>query len=267
VTISLPATNGLIVFSDLDGTLLDHETYDWSHARPALSELEKGGHCLVLASSKTAAEIAPLRAATGFSHCPAIVENGAGILPAGDTVVEGGDHAMVMDALAGLPESLRKQFSGFSNWSVEEIARRTGLKPEDAANAGRRQFSEPGIWSGRPEDLQAFADLLGSRGVVAQQGGRFLTLSLGVSKADRMLEIVSAARLVDPSIRSVALGDAPNDIAMIEAADLGFIIANPSHQGIAELSGEPGGRIQRTAEAGPKGWNTAVLSVINSLSS
>ena len=265
MSISLPATNGLIVFSDLDGTLLDHETYDWSPAQPALSALAKGGHCLVLASSKTAAEIDPLRTATGFSHCPAIVENGAGILPAGASAVEGEDHAAVMEAVRGLPERLRKHFSGFSNWSTEEIARRTGLKPEDAANAGKRQFSEPGTWSGSAAEMREFCGMLQSKGVVAQQGGRFLTLSLGASKADRMLEIVNAARLADATVKSVALGDAPNDIAMIEAADISFIIANPSHGGIGKLAGESGGRIQRTVDAGPKGWNTAVLSVINKL--
>lgn len=29
----------LLVFTDLDGTLLDHESYDWSPARPALNRL------------------------------------------------------------------------------------------------------------------------------------------------------------------------------------------------------------------------------------
>ena len=70
-------TRRMIVFSDLDGTLLDHETYSFEPARPALDRLKREGHVLVLASSKTAAEIAPLRDAMGFSHCPAIVENGA----------------------------------------------------------------------------------------------------------------------------------------------------------------------------------------------
>ena len=50
---------GYIFFSDLDGTLLDHENYDWSAAKPALSELKRQGLPLILASSKTAAEIAP----------------------------------------------------------------------------------------------------------------------------------------------------------------------------------------------------------------
>ena len=102
-------TRRMIVFSDLDGTLLDHETYSFEPARPALDRLKREGHVLVLASSKTAAEIAPLRDAMGFSHCPAIVENGAGILAAGEGVKGDGPtrHDEILQALSTLPESAR----------------------------------------------------------------------------------------------------------------------------------------------------------------
>ena len=72
-------TARVIVFTDLDGTLLDHESYGYAPALPLLSRLRAAGIPLILASSKTAAEIAPLRADLGFADCPAIVENGAGI--------------------------------------------------------------------------------------------------------------------------------------------------------------------------------------------
>lgn len=67
----------LIVFSDLDGTLLD-EQYDFSPAKPALRLLEDRGIPLVLATSKTRAELATLRAALGGA--PSLIfENGAGL--------------------------------------------------------------------------------------------------------------------------------------------------------------------------------------------
>jgi mannosyl-3-phosphoglycerate phosphatase len=60
----------------------------------------------------------------------------------------------------------------------------------------------------------------------------------------------------------MALGDAPNDIAMLEAADTGVIVANPHGAGIAKLPGESAGWIRRTALPGPDGWNEAVLDMI-----
>ena len=93
------------------------------------------------------------------------------------------------------------------------------------------------------------------------KGGRFLTLSFGGTKAQQM----------DGGMKelgcdtSIALGDAPNDIEMIEAATHGVIIRNDHGTGIPPLPGEQAGRIRRTALPGPEGWNAAVLSLLDDL--
>ena len=50
----------LIIFSDLDGTLLDHNNYDWSAAKPAMERLSASDIPVVLNSSKTISEIRAL---------------------------------------------------------------------------------------------------------------------------------------------------------------------------------------------------------------
>lgn len=248
-----------IVFTDLDGTLLDHASYSWKPAQSALTLL-RGRHIpLVLASSKTAAEIAPLRDEIGFAGCPAIVENGAGVLEPGEHG-EGnaGMHEKLLAAVGELPEDLRRAFSGFSDWTTDEIVDRTGLPVDSAALAARRRFSEPGLWSGDGEQRVRFERLLAEKGITARQGGRFLTLSFGTTKADRMREI--AARYGDP--HTIALGDAPNDIEMLQRADTGVIVANPHGSALPELQGEAEGRIVRTQKPGPDGWNEAVRAII-----
>ncbi len=69
----------LLVFSDLDGTLLDHDSYRWAPARPALDGLKARGR------AAGAGELArpPPRsrcctASSGSARTPAIVENGGG---------------------------------------------------------------------------------------------------------------------------------------------------------------------------------------------
>lgn len=71
----------LLVFSDLDGTLLDHTTYSYAPARPALAALRARDALLILASSKTAAEMLPLHQELDLGEAPMIVENGAACLP------------------------------------------------------------------------------------------------------------------------------------------------------------------------------------------
>lgn len=253
----------LIVFTDLDGTLLDHETYEWRRAETALAALRERSIPLILASSKTAAEIAPLRAELGFAHCPAIVENGAGILPA-DGARQGAANNRYADlraALEGVPAELRRLFTGFGDMGVAGIMAATGL-PEDAARlAADRSFSEPGLWAGTDDDKTRFIEALAALGVKARSGGRFLTLSFGGTKAESIAEI-TAALLGDHHPFIVALGDAPNDIEMLQAADRAFIVKNPHGTPLPHLAGEEDGTIARTAEPGPVGWNTAVLSAL-----
>lgn len=250
----------LIVFSDLDGTLLDHESYSWEPAREAIESMQNLGIPLILASSKTAPEIMELRHAMGFEHCPAIVENGSGLLPAGAAPdANSAEHAKIVRALNALPKGLRAFYQGFSDWSDEDVAARTGLELSQARLAKQRQFSEPGLWSGPDEELIDFVSALKEHGISARQGGRYLTLSFGATKADQMSAITQ--KFV-PNPATMALGDAPNDIEMIEAADHGVIISNSHGADMPTLSGEQTGRIIRTEKPGPEGWNIAVLSRI-----
>lgn len=269
----------LIVFTDLDGTLLDHESYSYAPAEVALRRLRELDVPLVLASSKTAAELGRLRDRIGCNAYPAIVENGAGLLeperarsaqtdsrsndtteaPSGSGPEQAADpYAQLLAAIDSTSPYLRCLFEGFSDLGPDGVADVTGLPPEDAALAAQRQFSEPGLFFGGPADLAEFLRALGKAGVHARRGGRFLTLSFGGTKADRMDEI--AARYGNPP--RVALGDAPNDVEMLEAADYGIVVANPHGAPLPPMTGEAAGLIRRTALPGPLGWNSAVLDLL-----
>ena len=254
MTTSIP----LVVFTDLDGTLLDHVTYDWEQARPALAELARIGAPVVLSSSKTAAEIAVLQDRMGLSGDLAICENGCGLIGAGKGAGTG-DHAALRLELDRLPPGLRQGFRGFTDMTLTEVMDLTGLSREDAARAKARDFSEPGLWLGDDTGRRAFLDALQARGVSAREGGRFLTLSFGGTKADRMAEVIAHYR----PAQTIALGDAPNDIEMLEAADIGVIVSNPHHAPLPHLHGEEAGRIIRTDRPGPAGWNLAVLALLD----
>ncbi|MEO0485182.1 MAG: HAD-IIB family hydrolase [Pseudomonadota bacterium] len=252
----------LIVFTDLDGTLLDHHTYCWDAAQCALDGLAAAGCGLVLASSKTAAEIAPLRRALGFDGWPAIVENGAGLLPEGSAALpDAAPYGQLRAALDALPTELRASFRGFGDVTAEEVARWTGLPLPDAKLAQTRAFSEPGQWSGSDPAREAFVRALADQGIIAQHGGRFLTLSFGGNKADQVRALVARYR----PRHTLALGDAPNDIEMLSVTDRGVIIPNPEGRPIPPLRGERLGRITRGQHPGPTGWNSAVLALIDTL--
>lgn len=253
----------LLVFTDLDGTLLDHETYSWSPALNALGKLRNLGAGVILASSKTSAEIAPLRDEMGLSGWPAIIENGAAQLPAHQAPVGGNaasGYADLRHTLSTLPKDLRTKFRGFGDMTDQQVCDVTGLPLSAARLAKQRTASEPGEWTGSDSQRTEFLAALSDVGLTARMGGRFLTVTTGQTKADQMAEII---RNLKPQ-KTVALGDAPNDVEMLEAADIGIIVANPHRPPLPQLAGEPM-HIRRTELAGPIGWNAAILAILNEL--
>jgi mannosyl-3-phosphoglycerate phosphatase len=248
-----------IVFSDLDGTLLDHDSYSFDAARPALDALADRGIPLILATSKTAAEVSVLHGALRLDALPAIVENGAGIYRPGTMTDTDGAYLALRAALDRLPPDLRAPFVGFGDMSAQTVADITGLTPEAAMLARQRQHSEPGLWRGSDDTRAAFVAALAQMGIAARSGGRFLTLSHGRTKADGLRQIMAECG----ATHSVALGDAPNDVEMLMAADVGVIVRNDHGPGIPPLNGEAEGRIRRTTLPGPAGWCEAVLSILN----
>ncbi|MEM7619279.1 MAG: HAD-IIB family hydrolase [Pseudomonadota bacterium] len=255
----------LIIFTDLDGTLLSHNTYDFTPALSMLETLKHKSIPVILASSKTAAEIFEIQKEMKLEAYPAIVENGAGILTPGAQITHYNTEIYdgILRAVMRLPLEFRAHFTGFSQWSVEDISNKTGLTLERAALAKQRQFSEPGLWTGTRQKQVVFEALLKRHGIYARKGGRFLTLTKEDSKADLMKFILSE---IEPNtgeaVFSVALGDAPNDIEMIETADIGVIVSNPNNAPLPKLKGEQQGHIFRTTLPGPEGWVQAVEQIL-----
>ena len=97
---SVPIADGhfptmmLLVFTDLDGTLLDHHSYSWAPARPALASLHERGDAVMLVSSKTLAEISTFRRELGLPH-PVVAENGA-VIDVPDGYFAGADLPVVV---------------------------------------------------------------------------------------------------------------------------------------------------------------------------
>lgn len=256
----------IVVFSDLDGTLLDHKSYSFEPARPALALLSARGIPLILASSKTEAEMRPIAVAMGIDH-PMIVENGAGTAFPGEadatSAAPDDGYAALRSVICALPRPLREKFQGFGDWSDEEVARRTGLPLEAARMAKARRFSEPGLFLGDDSEKNELRQCLEEKGYLAVEGGRFLTVMPKTSKSERMAEITARyASEFGEAITTIALGDAPNDLAMLEAADTGVIIANPAHAALPVTERERKGHILRSSLAGPAGWNEAVIKLV-----
>lgn len=273
-----------LVFTDLDGTLLDHR-YRWEAALPALDHCRKNGVPVILVSSKTRAEMDILRRELNLS-APFVSENGGGIFfpreafkeaDALPLEIQGGSDALWQCSL-GVPytrlvrelgymrKSLGLSLRGFSDMDMSEISQLTGLDEKDARLAAMREYDEPFIFEGdAPDDLGALHQYAAQRGLMVVSGGRFHHLLGNNHKGNAMGKIASWYDSQYPlkgedTIPTIALGDSPNDFPMLLRADFPVLVL--SKQNYPELKKEIP-NLEITRYPGPKGWNTAILNILS----
>ena len=255
------AQPAMVVFTDLDATLLDHESYSYAPAQEALTWLSNQGIPLVLCSSKTLAEMQVLHAELGLS-APMVTENGAAVaIPpaAGGSEWQidatGASHASVLEVIHGLRQQRGYDFAGFSDWDVDGVVAHTGLPAARAALARKRNGTEPILWHDSPERFQEFEQAVESAGLRIVAGGRFLHVMGRFDKADGMRAVLQRLQLEQRGqVSVVALGDSPNDAAMLSAADIAVVIQSPRAAQIQPTAP----RVIRTQGQGPVGWQEAM---------
>ncbi|MCB2189397.1 MAG: HAD-IIB family hydrolase [Deltaproteobacteria bacterium] len=265
----------LVVFSDLDGTLLDHHTYAWTAAAPALARLQAQCATLVMCSSKTRAEMIPLHRELGLTG-PFIAENGGGVYaPAGHAVTSlsperwraAGPDWQVLPLGLGIG-ILRQRFAefreefgarGFAQLTADEVARLTGLSPAAAALARQREFNEPVVLPRPDQQEAAFRAAAQARGLAVTRGGRFFHLLGGGDKGAAARRALELFRGLGWRPLSLALGDAENDLPLLAAADHAVLVARPDG---SHAAGDLPGLV-REPGAGPVGWNRAVNSFLD----
>jgi len=93
-----------IIFSDLDGTLLDHKTYTFDPALEALSIIKSRQIPLILSSSKTRAEIERIQSHLTLKD-PFIFENGSGVFYNNQVVSFGVNLSEIHDEIIPLQKN------------------------------------------------------------------------------------------------------------------------------------------------------------------
>ncbi len=258
-----------LIFTDLDGTFLNHHNYSFEESFEALQKIKEAGVPLIFTTSKTKAEVEYLQEKVGISE-PFIVENGAALfVPEGyqgfdlSLLRSYGDKKVMVfgESYTKVLEFYRlhkEEFSmvGLSDMSDDEIAHLTGLSQIDVTLAKQRDFTEPFILKDETK-LKELKKLAHSHALKITQGGRFYHLMSEFQ--DKGIAVVKTIELFEAlyqeRISSIALGDSQNDTAMLERVDIPILIQK--HDGSYLETNVP--HIQKSSYQGSKGWNEMVL--------
>ncbi len=261
-----------LLITDLDGTLLDHDTYSFEAARPALKILKERRIPLVLCTSKTRAEVEVWRMRLG-NRDPFIVENGGAVfIPAGlfpfatastPTIGEyhvlelGTPYTKLVEALGAAASESGCRLLGFSDMTAQQVAEACGMSVEAADLAKKRDYDEPFLI----RDIDRTDRLLTAikkRGFHWTRGGRFHHIIGENDKAKAVELLVRLYRELDPELVTIGLGDGPNDVSFLLKVDLPILIRTPLVDQLR--AAVPRARV--TQYPGPRGWNEAVVKAL-----
>jgi mannosyl-3-phosphoglycerate phosphatase len=213
-----------LVFTDLDGTLLDGR-YDLRSAGGAMDTLHEYGCVCIPASSKTQREMSQLNKTRKFPS-PYILENGAGLCwpSAAEAELFGRPASEIYDLLDHIREEHKLRYRTFRDISCEELQALTGLDESGAIDAKQRAASVPLVWEDDPEALEKFSEILGFIGLQVVHGGRFQTvLDAACTKAAAVQKVLEHFHWGTQRPTIIACGDAANDLEMLAMADIAIL--------------------------------------------
>ena len=265
----------LVVFTDLDGSLLDATTYSFDNVRQALEAIRTRRIPLVLVSSKTRAEIEPIRFQLE-NHHPFISENGGGIfipkeyfpfslenasVRADYQIVElGTPYSKLRTALKEVQQAVGSELRGFGDMSVHEIAERTGLSEAEALLARQREYDEPFIIVEPATSAERVTYEIELRGFACTWGGHFYHVIGRTDKGRACRYLIGwYRRLFGDHVVTLGIGDSLNDLPLLTAVDRPILVQKPNGAYDPDIQLTP---LTRIPDVGSVGWNRAILSML-----
>lgn len=264
----------LIIFTDLDGTLLNQEDYDYTPALGMLEQLKQKRIPVIPVTSKTRAEVEGLRQEIGLKD-PFIVENGSAVFIPKDEcrfVVSkasskgnyylkllGCTYAEAREGLRAVAGELGESLRGFGDLSETEIQSLTELPLEEVRLAKTREFTEPFVTPHHlpTEKIERAAAQYNFRVLVGDRFSHLIGNNAGKGRAVRWLMETYQSAAAASKVVTVGLGNSPNDLEMLETVDIPIVIASRKgvHPGLATKGW------QIAPSPGSQGWAEAVAGI------
>jgi mannosyl-3-phosphoglycerate phosphatase family protein len=272
----------ILIFTDLDGTLLDYHTYSYEKALPALRYVRKRKIPLIICTSKTRAEIEVYKNKLRNRH-PFIAENGGAIfipqhyfkkMPAslrkrnGYAVKElGAPYQVLRGKLKEIAGRFHQGIKGFGDMSAHEIHTRYGVPLQEARLSKKREYDEPFNFVTLPDEkiVRGMEKEFAKAGLRMVKGGRFFHL---MGKNDKGKAVRSLKKMYEKEWKkktiSIGIGDSLNDLPLLLEVDLPVLVklntGGYEERVVRRLKGP-----LLTRGIGPEGWNEAVLQILRKM--
>jgi len=264
-----------IIFTDLDGTLLD-DKYSFREAIPALKLVKKKNIPLIFCTSKTESEIEIYIKEVKIKH-PFIVENGGAIFIPKNYfdfkfsynkinnnyfIIELGTPYRVLKKLVDkIKKQIKSEIIDFSRMDVKLIAKETGLRLNEAKLAKKRKYSfQYKIRNGNIREVIREIKKYKLNYTINYTKGKKYHYIMGKNDKAKAVEILAGFyKRKYKNIFTVGLGNSFNDLSMLKVVDKAFLIKNKDDydKDLKRIK-----NIEKINGIASKGWNKAIMRLL-----
>ena len=223
----------IVVFTDLDGTLLDRDTFKFDTIKDYIISLLNRGIIIIPNSSKTEKEIEKFNKELGV-EIPFISENGSSIhglnlinvnFPS-RIILSREKEQLLKIFIDKVPEQLRNKCIQISKLSRNQQEKIFGQKDDKLRDALNRKYTLPFLFKGDKNEKNKLLKILNSSTLTFQEGGRVLNLCDNINKVKSMSKVIKILKKTENEIKSIAVGDNYNDLNMLKNCDIPCLVFN-----------------------------------------
>ena len=228
------SNSSILIFTDLDGTLLNRDNFNFESTKPFLKELKKKNIIIIPNSSKTEDEIIEFNNEADFQF-PFVSENGSIIhnlnylnqeFP--DKIILARNTNEIQNIFdKNIHQDLKSKCKVISSLTMSEQTKIFGLPENKLKQVFNRSCTIPMIFEGNNEEKLSLKNILLKNGLDFKDGGRVINLGDRINKADAMKKITQMLETkfkCKPKI--IAVGDNHNDLEMLQNSDIPCLVKN-----------------------------------------
>jgi mannosyl-3-phosphoglycerate phosphatase len=259
----------IIIFTDLDGSLLDKDTFKFDEIEDYFKDLISEGIKIIPNSSKTEAELLDFNKQHNL-NLPFISENGSSIhglnlihkeLP-NKISISRPAHQIISIYNEIIPDNLNQKINFILKLKHEEQEKIFGLPSNKMMLATKRNYSLPIQFMGNEIEKNEFFKIINDVGLTVQTGGRIMNICDNVNKSQAMTKALRLiSKELDDEIITIGVGDNENDIEMIKQSNYPCLVKNDNfNSSLINIDD-----LIKSSEPSPRGWSDVIKTAIQKI--
>ncbi len=259
----------IIIFTDLDGSLLDKDTFKFNIIENYFRELILKNIIIIPNSSKTEAELLDFNKQYNL-NLSFIAENGSCIyglnlinpnLPKEILISRTVDKIYEIYN-SNVPNNLKNKITFILKLNSKKQEEIFGLPLNKLKLAIKRKFTIPIKFNGSQIEKYELIEILNNVGLTLQTGGRIINICDNINKSKAMsktIELIS--KEIDDKIVTIGVGDNQNDIEMLKLSDHPCLVRNDNfNSALINID-----NLIKSTEPSPMGWADVIKTAIQKI--